>query len=121
MKILRERGYPEGVCRAILGHATYTGVPRETRMAKALFAVDELTGFLTACALVRPAGITDLKVKSVRKKLRDPAFARAVSREDLARGAEELEVEFEEHVALVLDAMRGIAEELGLAGDATRS
>lgn len=119
VKVLLEKGYPEGMCQAILGHATYTGVPRESRMANALYAVDELTGFLTACALVRPAGILDLKVSSVRKKLKDPAFARAVNREDLTRGAAELGVDFEEHVRFVIEAMRGVAQELGLAGQAS--
>ena len=116
--ILRDKGYPEEMLRAILGHATYTGTPRESRMAKALFAVDELTGFLTACALVRPNGITDLAVKSVKKKMKDPAFARAVDREEMQEAAAELGEPFEAHVAFVIDAMRGIAPELGLAGSA---
>lgn len=114
--ILRERGYPEEMLRAILGHADYTGVPRESRMAKTLFAVDELTGLITACALVRPNGLEDLKVKSVTKKMKDSSFARGVNREDVRRGAEELGVDFAEHVQLVIDAMRGIQDELGLGG-----
>jgi putative nucleotidyltransferase with HDIG domain len=117
--ILRERGYPEEMLQAILGHADYTGVPRESLMARVLFAVDELTGFLTACALVRPTGISDLKVKSVKKKFKDSSFARGVNREDVQRGVEELAVDFAEHVQLVIEAMRGIQEELGLGG--TRS
>ncbi len=118
VKILRERGYPEEMLQAILGHAEYTGVARETRMAKTLFAVDELTGFLTACALVRPTGLNDLKVKSVKKKLKDPSFARGVNREDVTRGADELGVDFAEHVELVIEAMREIQDELGLGGGA---
>ncbi len=118
VKILRERGYPEEMLQAILGHAEYTGVARESRLAKTLFAVDELTGFLTACALVRPNGLTDLKVKSVKKKLKDPSFARGVNREDVTRGADELGVDFAEHVQLVIEAMRGIQDELGLGGGA---
>lgn len=114
--ILRERGCPEEICRAILGHAPYTGAPRESRMAKTLYAVDELVGFLTACALVRPAGILDLEVKSVKKKMKDPAFARAVNRDDIVQGAAELGVDLDEHVATVIEAMRGIAAELGLRG-----
>lgn len=114
--ILREAGYPEAICRAILGHADYTGVPRDTLLAKALYAVDELTGFITACALVRPNGITDMKVKSVRKKLKDPSFARGVDREELRRGAEELGVDLGEHIQQVIDAMRGIADVLDLRG-----
>ena len=116
VKILRERGYPEETLEAIMGHAEYTGVPRESLLAKALFAVDELTGFLTACALVRPSGLTDMKVKSVKKKFRDSSFARGVNREDVQRGVEELGVDFSEHVELVIDAMRQIQGELGLGG-----
>ncbi len=118
VKILRDRGYPEEMLQAILGHADYTGVARETQMAKTLFAVDELTGFLTACALVRPTGLNDLKVKSVKKKLKDPSFARGVNREDVTRGADELGVDFAEHVELVIGAMREIQDQLGLGGGA---
>lgn len=116
VKTLREKGYPEEMCVAILGHGDYTGVPRETPLAKALYAVDELAGFLTACALVRPNGITDLEVKSVKKKMKDAAFARAVDRDEMQRAAADLGLEFGEHVAFVIDAMRGIAGELALAG-----
>jgi putative nucleotidyltransferase with HDIG domain len=115
VRILRSRGAPEEVCQAILGHATYTGVPRETPMAKALFGVDELTGFLVACALVRPSrSLTDLEVASVRKKLRDKAFARGVNREDVQRGADELGVPVEELTAFLLDALRPREREIGL-------
>jgi putative nucleotidyltransferase with HDIG domain len=117
--ILRDKGYPEELRRAILGHCDYTGVPRDSLMAKTLFAVDELTGFLTACALVRPTGLDDLKVKSVKKKFKDSSFARGVNREDVQKGAEELGVEFGEHVQLVIDAMRDIQDELGLGSGAS--
>jgi predicted hydrolase (HD superfamily) len=101
--------------RAILGHASYTGVPRETPMAKALFAVDELCGFLVACALVRPSrSLQDLEVSSVRKKLKDKAFARGVSREDVIQGAAELGVPLDEHIAFVLGALRPHERVLGL-------
>lgn len=116
VRILRERGYPEEMLEAIMGHADYTGVPRNSRMARTLYAVDELTGLITACALVRPNGIGDLKVKSVKKKMKDSSFARGVNREDVTRGAEELGVDFSEHVQVVIDAMRGIQDELGLGG-----
>ena len=115
--ILRERGYPEEVVRAILGHADYTGVPRDTLMARVLFAVDELTGFITAVALVRPSkSIHEVEPRSVRKKLKDKAFARSVNRDDIVKGAEELGVELPEHIAEVIEAMRPAAGELGLAG-----
>ncbi len=115
--ILRERGYPEEVVRAILGHADYTGVPRDTLMARVLFAVDELTGFITAVALVRPnKSIHEVEPRSVRKKLKDKAFARSVNRDDIVKGAEELGVELPEHIAEVIEAMRPVAGELGLAG-----
>ena len=114
---LRELGYPEDILQAILGHATYTGVARETRMAKALFAVDELTGLITATALVRPSkSLAEVDAKSVRKKMKDKAFARGVSREDIAVGATELGVEMDEHIQFVIDAMRSEAPALGLAG-----
>ena len=101
--------------RAILGHANYTGVPRDTPMARALFAVDELCGFLVACALVRPSrSLHDLEVSSVRKKLKDKAFARGVSREDVTRGAEEIGVPLDEHIAFVLAALRPHEQTLGL-------
>ena len=116
-EILRERGYPEEMILAILSHASHTGVPRETLMAKALFAVDELTGFVIAVALVRPSKrVADVKPKSVKKKMKDKGFARAVSRDEIREGAELIGVEFDEHVQNVVDAMAGIADELGLAG-----
>lgn len=117
-EILRENGYPEPWIRAILSHADYMGLPRENPMEKALFAVDELTGFIVAVALVRPTkSIMDVEVKSVRKKMKDKAFAAGVSREDIVRGAEELGVPLDEHIANVLHAMQGIAQQLGLAGN----
>ena len=115
VRILTARGLPEDMQRAILGHATYTGVSRDTDMAKALFAVDELCGFLVACALVRPSkSLADLEVKSVRKKLKDKAFARGVSREDVIRGADEIGVPLDDHIAFVLAALRPHEVELGL-------
>lgn len=114
---LRELGYPEDILQAILGHATYCGVARETRMAKTLFAVDELTGLITATALVRPSkSLAEVDAKSVRKKMKDKGFARGVSREDIAVGATELGVEMDEHIQFVIDAMRSEAPALGLAG-----
>ena len=114
-RILREREWPEEWVSAVASHADYMGVPRDTPMAKALFAVDELTGFLTACALVRPdKAIAEVKVKSVKKKLKDKAFARGVNREDVRRGAEELGVELDDHIAFVRDAMATIADRLEL-------
>jgi predicted hydrolase (HD superfamily) len=113
-EILKEKGWPEDVRVAILGHADYTGVPRESLMAKVLFACDELAGFITACALVRPERIRSLEAKSVRKRMKDKAFARSVSREDITRGAEELGMPLDEHIAFCIEAMRGIAAELGL-------
>ena len=115
-EILAEKGYPEHVVRAVKSHADYLGVPRETNMEKALFAADELTGFVVAVALVRPSkSVRDVKVKSVKKKLKEKAFAAAVSREDIRQGAEELGVELDEHIQTVVEAMQGIADELGLA------
>ncbi len=115
VKLLRERGLDEGGCQAILGHAAYTGVPRGTSMARALFAVDELCGFLVACALVRPSrSLGDLEVKSVRKKLKDKAFARGVSREDITTGAEELGIPLEEHIQFLIEALRPDEARLGL-------
>jgi putative nucleotidyltransferase with HDIG domain len=111
---LRRREYPQEVIDAVAGHAEFMGVPRETEMAKALFAVDELSGFIAACALVRPTGIEGMKPKSVRKKLRQPSFAAGVDREEVARGAEELDVDFDEHVAFLIEAMTARADELGL-------
>lgn len=115
--ILRELGYPEHITRAIMGHATYTGVPRDTLMAKALFAVDELCGLVTASVLVRPdRSIMNLEAKSVAKKMKDKAFARGCNRDDIRLGAEELGIELNQHIANVIEAMQGIAGELGLAG-----
>jgi putative nucleotidyltransferase with HDIG domain len=115
VRVLRSRGYPDDVLTAILGHATYTAVPRESLMAKALFAVDELTGLITATALVKPSrSVRDVDARSVRKKMKDKAFARGVSREDITRGAAELGVDLDEHIAFVVAAMQGEAEALGL-------
>jgi len=113
-EILRERGVPEDIREAILGHASYTGVPRTSRMAKALFACDELCGFIMACAVIRPNKIADLEVRSVRKKLKDRGFARNVNRDDITTGTAELGVDETEHIGFVIDAMRGISGELGL-------
>ncbi|MGE5325451.1 MAG: HAD family hydrolase [Deltaproteobacteria bacterium] len=115
-EILAEKGFPEAYRRAILGHADYTGVPRDTLLAKTLFACDELAGFVTACALVRPDRIQSLEAKSVRKRMKDKAFARAVSREDITIGAEELGVPLDEHIAFCIQAMREIAGTLELEG-----
>jgi putative nucleotidyltransferase with HDIG domain len=117
VRVLREHGFPEDVLQAILGHATYTGVARETIMAKTLFAVDELTGLITATALVKPSkSVHEVDARSVRKKMKDKAFARGVNRDDVIRGAEELGVNLDEHIQFVIDAMRRSAESLGLAG-----
>ncbi len=113
-EVLKEKGYPEEVRTAILGHATYTGVPRETQMAKTLYACDELCGFIMACSLIRPNKIADLEVSSVKKKLKDKGFARNVSREDIMQGTAELGVPLDEHIRFVIDAMKSIAPELGL-------
>jgi putative nucleotidyltransferase with HDIG domain len=119
VRLLREQGVAEDICDAILGHAAYTGVPRTTRMARALFACDELCGLLTACALVKPSrAIADVEVAGVKKKLKDKAFARGVSRDDIALGVEELAVPLDDHIAFVLEAMRGVAASLGLEGSA---
>jgi putative nucleotidyltransferase with HDIG domain len=113
--ILRERGYPEPVVRAILGHADYTGVPRDTLMARVLYSVDELAGFITAVALVRPnKRLDEVEAASVRKKMKDKAFARSVNREDIVKGAEELGVDLDAHIAEVIEALRPVAAELGL-------
>ena len=117
LRLFREWGWPEELIEAVAGHAPHLGVPRETLLAKALFAVDELTGLITAVALVRPSkDIRDVKVKSVKKKWKDKSFAAGVSRSDIEMGAQELGVDLWEHVGFVLEAMKGIAEELGLAG-----
>src|ERR671919_2713327 len=118
---LEARGYPQEVIDAVAGHAEFMGVPRETQMAKALFAVDELSGFIAACALVRPTGIEGMKPKSVKKKLKQPSFAAAVNREDIQRGIEELGVDQDEHIALVIEALAENADELGLGPRETGS
>ena len=116
-EILKERGYPETIIRAILSHADYSGVSRETPLEHTLFACDEMTGFLTAASLVRPSkSILDLEVRSVKKRMKDKAFARAVSRDDLRRGAEEIELPLDEHIANVIGFMREHAVVLGLQG-----
>lgn len=119
VRILRSKGWPEDILDAVLGHAAYTGVPRTTRMAQALFAVDELTGLITATALVKPTrSVHDVDAKSVKKKMKDKAFAKGVSREDVMVGAQELGVDgdMESHIQFVIDAMRREADALGLAG-----
>lgn len=115
VRILASRGFPADLCEAILGHARYTGVARTTPVAQSLFAVDELAGFLVACALVRPSrSLADLEVRSVRKKLKDKAFARGVSREDVLRGAEEIGIPLDELIVVVRDALLPAEAELGL-------
>jgi predicted hydrolase (HD superfamily) len=117
VRILRARGWPEDILEAILGHGDYTGVPRVTRLAKALYAVDELTGLVTATALVRPSrSVHEVDARSVRKKMKDKAFARGVNREDVISGAADLGVDLDEHIDFVIGAMRGSAEALALAG-----
>ena len=117
VRILRAKGFPEDVLTAILGHANYSGVPRESKMARTLFAVDELTGLITATALVRPSrSVMEVEAKSVRKKMKDKAFARGVSREDVVNGAADLGVDLDEHIAFVIAAMQAVAPALGLAG-----
>jgi len=119
VEILTERGYPEWFRRAILSHASYSGVPRRSTLEKALFACDELCGFLTACALVTPdRALRSVKVKSVRKKMKSKAFAASVSREDIADGARDLGVELDAHIACVLEALCSVAQQLGLDGAA---
>lgn len=115
--ILAERGVPEEIRQAVLSHADFTGVPRLSRMEKALYACDELSGFLTACAYVKPGkSIAEVDVPSVKRKMKDKAFARAVNREDIVKGAQELGVPLEEHIAFCIEAMKKRAEQLGLAG-----
>jgi len=119
VRLLREQGLPDALCRAILGHATYSGVPRDTPLAKTLFAVDELCGFLVACALVRPSrSFADLEVSSVKKKLKDKAFARGVNRDEVRQGAEELGVPLDDHIAFVIQALRPVEGALGLGSGA---
>jgi len=115
--ILRERGVPEEIVRAVLSHADHTGIPRQTRMEKALYACDEITGLITAVALVRPSrSLSDLEASSVKKKWKDRAFAAGANRDEIAKAAQEFDIELWEHVSNVILAMRTIATELGLAG-----
>jgi len=116
-EILREKGWPEEIVRAVLSHAPYTGITRDSLMEKTLFAVDELTGLITAVALVRPSkNIRDVKIRSVKKKWKDKSFAAGVNRADIEEGAADLGIELSEHIAVVLEAMQGIADDLGLSG-----
>jgi putative nucleotidyltransferase with HDIG domain len=114
LRLFKEKGWPQDIIDAVAGHATFLNVPRETQMAKTLFAVDELSGFIAACALVRPTGIEGMAPKSVKKKLKQPSFAAGVNRDEVRQGAEELGVDFDEHVQFVIDAMAARADELGL-------
>jgi predicted hydrolase (HD superfamily) len=117
VEILKEKGYPDWVTRAILSHADYSGVPRESRLEHTLFACDEMSGFVTACALVRPSrSVMDLEASSVKKRMKDKAFARAVSRDELRRGAEEIGLPLDEHITNVIAFMRERADALGLRG-----
>jgi predicted hydrolase (HD superfamily) len=121
-EILKERGWSDEIRRAIMSHAEYTGVTRDTPMEKALFACDELAGFITAVTLVKPSkSLAEVDAKSVRKKMKDKAFARSVNRNDIVNGAADLGVELEEHIGFCIEAMKGIAETLGLDGSATKS
>jgi putative nucleotidyltransferase with HDIG domain len=121
-EILKERGWSEEIRKAIMSHAEYTGVTRDTPMEKALFACDELAGFITACALVKPGkSLAEVEAASVKKKMKDKAFARSVNRADITNGAADLAVELEPHIAFCIEAMRGIAGELGLDGSAAKT
>lgn len=121
-EILQERGWPEEIRRAIMSHAEYTGVTRDSQMEKTLFACDELAGFITACALVKPGrSLAEVEAKSVRKKMKDKAFARSVNRNDIVQGAAELGVDLEEHIAFCIEAMKAIAGELGLEGSGAKA
>jgi predicted hydrolase (HD superfamily) len=118
VRILKSKGYPDDILQAILGHAHYTNTPRESRMAKTLFAVDELTGLITATALVRPSkSVHEVETKSVRKKMKDKAFARGVSRDDVINGANELGVDLDEHITFVIASMQARSTDLGLSGE----
>jgi len=120
--ILKERGYSEEIRKAIMSHAEYSGVPRETPMEKTLFACDELAGFITACALVKPGrSLAEVEAKSVRKKMKDKAFARSVNRDDIVNGAMDLGVDLEEHIGFCIEAMKGISAELGLDGSTAKT
>ena len=119
-EILKERGYSDEIRRAIMSHAEYSGVTRESAMEKALFACDELAGFITASALVKPGkSLAEVEAKSVRKKMKDKAFARSVNRDDIVNGAADLGVELQEHIAFCIEAMKSVAGDLGLAGQAS--
>jgi len=121
-EILAERGWPDEIRRAIMSHAEYSGVTRDTPMEKTLFACDELAGFITACTLVKPGkSLAEVEPKSVRKKMKDKAFARSVHRDDIVNGAADLGVELEEHIAFCIEAMKGIAGELGLEGSGVKT
>src|SRR5436305_13933017 len=114
-EILKERGWPDEIRRRIMSHAEYTGVPRETPMERALFACDELAGFITACALVKPGkSLAEVEAKSVRKKMKDKAFARSVNRDDIVNGAADLGIDLERHIAFCIEAMKAVAPQLGL-------
>ena len=120
-RILEERGWPQDVRRAIMSHAEYTGVSRDSQLEKALFACDELAGFITAVALVKPGkSLAEVDANTVRRKMKDKAFARSVNRNDIVQGAAELDVNLEEHIAFCIDAMKAIPAELGLDGSAAR-
>jgi predicted hydrolase (HD superfamily) len=120
-EIMKERGWPEVILRAVMSHAEYTGVPRDSPMEKALFACDELAGFITAVALIKPGkSLAEVDAKSVRKRMKDKAFARKVNREDIVNGAAALGVDLDEHIAFCIEAMKGIAGELGLDGSAAK-
>jgi predicted hydrolase (HD superfamily) len=117
VRLLRSKGYPEDILQAILGHAHYTNTPRDSKMARTLFAVDELTGLITATALVRPTkSVHEVDARSVRKKMKDKAFARGVSREDVLNGASDLGVDLDEHITFVISAMQARSADLGLSG-----
>ena len=121
-KILEERGYSDEMRRAILSHAEYSGVPRQSMMEKTLFACDELAGFITATALVKPSrSLAEVDAKSIRKKMKDKAFARSVSRDDITKGAAEMGVDLDEHITFCIEAMKAVAPELGLAGTAVKN
>jgi len=121
-EILKEQGYSEEIRRAIMSHAEYTGVTRDTPMEKALFACDELAGFITACALVKPGkSLAEVEAGSVRRKMKDKAFARSVNRNDIVTGAAEMGVDLEEHIRFCIEARKGIAEKLGLDGSAAKA
>jgi len=121
-EILKERGYPEEIRRAILSHAEYTGVSRDSAMEKALFACDELAGFITAVALIKPGrSLAEVDTKSVRKRMKDKAFARKVNRDDIVNGAAALSIDLEEHITFCIEALKPIADQLGLDGSAAKS